>query len=172
MLFIDEAYSLCDDHRNGYGDEAINTIVQEMENHRDDVIVIFAGYPEPMERFLERNPGMRSRIAFHVEFDDYSTDELCEITTLMAGRKGLTVTDAAMKKLRDSYDAAKNEADYGNGRFVRKMLEEAEMNMAVRLMEAGTLDDSTVPVTTIEECDIPEKQQRKSAEIKRIGYVA
>ena len=172
VLFIDEAYSLCDDHRNGYGDEAINTIVQEMENHRDDVIVIFAGYPEPMERFLERNPGMRSRIAFHVEFDDYSTDELCEITTLMAGRKGLTVTDAAMKKLRDSYDAAKNEADYGNGRFVRKMLEEAEMNMAVRLMEAGTLDDSTVPVTTIEECDIPEMQQRKSAEIKRIGYVA
>ena len=80
VLFIDEAYSLCDGYDNGFGDEAINTIVQEMENHRDNVIVIFAGYPEPMKAFLDRNPGMRSRIAFSVEFDDYTVEELCEIT--------------------------------------------------------------------------------------------
>ena len=149
VLFIDEAYSLCDDRENSYGDEAINTIVQEMENHRDDVIVIFAGYPEPMERFLERNPGMRSRIAFRVGFDDYSTDELCEITKLMAKKKGLTVTDAALKKLRESYVIAKEQEGYGNGRFVRKMLEEAEMNMAERLFQTGSLDSSTELITTI-----------------------
>ena len=77
VLFIDEAYSLVDDRDGSYGDEAINTIVQEMENHRDNVVVIFAGYPDKMESFLQKNPGLRSRIAFHVPFDDYSTEELC-----------------------------------------------------------------------------------------------
>ena len=172
VLFIDEAYSLCDDRENSYGDEAINTIVQEMENHRDDVIVIFAGYPEPMERFLERNPGMRSRIAFRVGFDDYSTDELCEITKLMAKKKGLTVTDAALKKLRESYVIAKEQEGYGNGRFVRKMLEEAEMNMAERLFQTGSLDSSTELITTIEECDIPDVQLEEKVAQKHIGFVA
>ena len=81
ILFIDEAYA-CDAYEHGFGDEAINALVQEMENHRDDVIVIFAGYPEPMKQFLDRNPGMKSRIAFQVEFEDYSVDELCDITNL------------------------------------------------------------------------------------------
>ena len=71
VLFIDEAYSLLDDSHS-FGDEAINTIVQEMENMRKEVIVIFAGYPVPMNDFLERNEGLNSRIAFHVSFDDYS----------------------------------------------------------------------------------------------------
>ena len=172
ILFIDEAYSLCDGRENGFGDEAINTIVQEMENHRDDVIVIFAGYPEPMERFLERNPGMRSRIAFHVPFEDYSTDELCGITGLMARKKNLTITDGAMEKLRAAYDEARTQADYGNGRFVRKMLEEAEMNMAVRLLQDGRLDGSTDLITTIEECDIPEPQQKKKSGTRQIGFAA
>lgn len=92
VLFIDEAYSLCDSYENGFGDEAINTIVQEMENHRDDVIVIFAGYPEPMQKFLDRNSGMLSRIAFHVKFEDYSIDELCDITKLLLSRKQMTIT--------------------------------------------------------------------------------
>jgi SpoVK/Ycf46/Vps4 family AAA+-type ATPase len=172
VLFIDEAYSLCDGWDKGFGDEAINTIVQEMENHRDDVIVIFAGYPEPMEQFLERNPGMRSRIAFHVQFEDYSTDELCEITRLMACRKNLSVTDAAMRKLRAAYDAVRTQPDYGNGRFVRKMLEEAEMNMAVRLLGEGRLDGDSDPVTTIEECDIPEAQRNNKTAARPIGFAA
>ena len=66
VLFIDEAYSLVDDKDGLFGDEAINTIVQEMENHRDDIVVIFAGYPDKMEQFLQKNPGLRSRIAFHM----------------------------------------------------------------------------------------------------------
>ena len=172
VLFIDEAYSLCDGRENGFGDEAINTIVQEMENHRDDVIVIFAGYPEPMERFLERNPGMRSRIAFKVQFEDYTTDELCGITRLMAARKNLTVTEGAMKKLRETYDAVVKQNDFGNGRFVRNMLEEAEMNMAVRLLQEGRLDGSTDLITTIEECDIPEPQQKKQTGTRQIGFAA
>ena len=82
VLFIDEAYSLSDGEHATFGDEAINTIVQEMENHRDDVIVIFAGYPDKMKDFLDRNEGLRSRIAFHVEFPDYTADELTDIFKL------------------------------------------------------------------------------------------
>ena len=77
---------MVDDRSGSFGDEAINTIVQEMENHREDVVVIFAGYPNEMDLFLERNPGLRSRIAFHVPFADYSAEELCEIAELM-GKK-------------------------------------------------------------------------------------
>ena len=88
VLFIDEAYSLVDDRDGSFGDEAISTIVREMENHRDDTVGIFAGYPKKMEDFLQKNPGLRSRIAYHVPFADYSVEELCNIAVLIAKRKG------------------------------------------------------------------------------------
>lgn len=91
VLFIDEAYSLVDDRDGSFGDEAINTIVQEMENHRADVVVIFAGYPDKMEGFLAKNPGLRSRIAFHVPFADYTSGELCEIAQLISQKNGMTL---------------------------------------------------------------------------------
>jgi SpoVK/Ycf46/Vps4 family AAA+-type ATPase len=174
VLFIDEAYSLCDGYKAGYGDEAINTIVQEMENHRDDVIVIFAGYPEPMKEFLERNPGMQSRIAFQVEFADYDTDELCEITGLMAARKQMKITDAALDKLRDIYESVRHENDYGNGRFVRKMLEEAEMNLAERLADMSESELTDELISTIEECDIPSPASNENSgkHLTHIGFVS
>lgn len=156
VLFIDEAYSLCDNAENSFGDEAINTLVQEMENHREDVIVIFAGYPEPMKKFLDRNPGMASRIAFQIEFEDYTTEELCEITKLMLSRKQMKITDEAMAKLRNQYDEVRTNDDYGNGRYVRKILEEAEMNLAQRVVELKESEITTELITTIEVYDIPE----------------
>lgn len=170
VLFIDEAYSLCDSYDNGFGDEAINTIVQEMENHRDEVIVIFAGYPEPMKMFLDRNPGMRSRIAFSVEFDDYSVEELCEITKLMLSRKQMTVTEAGMKKLKKNFESVKESRDYGNGRFARKMLEEAEMNLAERICQMDETEITTEVLTTIEESDIPDVPLEERRQIKKIGF--
>lgn len=170
VLFIDEAYSLCDSYENGFGDEAINTLVQEMENHRDEVIVIFAGYSEQMRQFLDRNPGMASRIAFHVEFEDYSTQELCDMTRLMLSRKQMTITDEAMEKLKKLYERARNNRNFGNGRFVRKMLEGAEMNLAERV--AG-LDESMITtklISTIEEEDIPEAETEKEQKGKRMGF--
>lgn len=169
ILFIDEAYSLCDTYENGFGDEAINTIVQEMENHRDNIIVIFAGYKEPMQRFLDRNPGMLSRIAFQIEFEDYTTDELCSITKLMLSKKQMTITDAAMNKLRKNFDIVHEESDYGNGRFVRKTLEEAEMNLAERILEFNESEITTELITTIEECDIPDLSTRNKI-IRQIGF--
>ena len=87
VLFIDEAYSLVD-KQGSFGDEAINAIVQEMENSRGSTVVIFAGYPDKMEHFLDRNPGLRSRIAFHVPFEDYTPEELVEITACWQPRSG------------------------------------------------------------------------------------
>lgn len=171
ILFIDEAYSLCDNYENGFGDEAINTIVQEMENHRDNIIVIFAGYNEPMQRFLDRNPGMLSRIAFQIEFDDYTTEELCDIAKLMASKKQMTITDAAMDKLRENFDIVREEADYGNGRFVRKTLEEAEMNLAERVLQYKESEITKELITTIEVRDILDMATRKRA-VKRIGFAS
>lgn len=152
-------------------DEAINTLVQEMENHRDDVIVIFAGYTEPMQQFLDRNPGMLSRIAFQIEFEDYTTDELCDIAKLMASKKQMTITDAAMDKLRENFDIVRGEADYGNGRFVRKTLEEAEMNLAERVLQYKEYEITKELITTIEVCDIPDIAARKRV-VKRIGFAS
>lgn len=171
VLFIDESYSLCDSYENGFGDEAINTIVQEMENHRDDVIVIFAGYKTPMEQFLNRNPGMLSRIAFHVEFDDYTTDELCDIIKLMLSRNQMKITDAAMEKLRKNYEYIGKSDDYGNGRFVRKMLEEAAMNLAVRVLQLEKSEITMELMKTIDEDDIPELCSKSQSQKKQIGFV-
>ena len=134
VLFIDEAYSLYEDRTGLYGDEAINTIVQEMENHRDDMIVIFAGYPNEMEKFLLKNPGLRSRIAFHVSFDDYTAEELFAITELMANNKKINLAEGTKEKLLPIYETALQDNDFGNGRFVRNLFEKAKMNQATRLV--------------------------------------
>ena len=174
VLFIDEAYSLCDYNKNSFGDEAINTIVQEMENNREDTVVIFAGYPAPMEEFLARNPGLESRLAFRVGFEDYSADELLRITELMASRKGIKLTAAAMEKLGSIYENARKDPGFGNGRFVRKLLEEAEMNLAERLFELGERELTEELISTVEEQDIPDigpqkAEEERSAE-RRIGF--
>lgn len=135
VLFIDEAYSLLDDTNNLYGDEAINTIVQEMENHREETIVIFAGYTNEMEQFLDRNPGLRSRIAFHVPFEDYTPHELVDIAELMSRDKGNKITPKAHEKLLGIFGSAVKSKNFGNGRFVRNIMEKAEMNRASRIVK-------------------------------------
>ena len=170
VLFIDEAYSLVDDRDGMYGDEAINTIVQEMENHRDDVIVVFAGYPDKMEQFLRKNPGLRSRIAYHVAFDDYNEDELCSIADLIAKKRGLILTEDAREKLHDVFGIALKESDFGNGRYVRNVIEKAKMAQASRLMASDYSCISCEDVKTIVASDI--EMPVKKAEKMRIGFCA
>ena len=157
VLFIDEAYSLVDDRDGSFGDEAINTIVQEMENHREDVVVIFAGYPDKMEKFLQKNPGLRSRIAFHVPFADYETDELCGIADLIAKKKGLKLSEDAREKLTGIFDAARRESDFGNGRYVRNVIEKAKMAQATRLlgMDYDLIAEEDVVTIRAEDIEIP-----------------
>lgn len=172
VLFIDEAYSLVDDRDGLFGDEAINAIVQEMENNRKDTIVIFAGYPDKMEKFLEKNPGLRSRIAFHIPFEDYSSKELCEIATLIANEKGLILTEEALGKLEKNFEEARKRSDFGNGRYVRNMIEKAKMAQANRLMSMNIDDirDEDIRTLCVDDIEIP--TQKQPGKIVRIGFCA
>lgn len=145
VLFIDEAYSLCDDRSGSYGDEAVNTIVQEMENNRDDMVVIFAGYPKKMNDFLDRNPGLKSRIAFHVNFEDYTAEELLSIVHLMAKNNEHKLADDVDETLLPFLERVCKKPNFGNGRFARNLIEGALFGQALRLTRQNfntmTMDD-------------------------------
>ena len=172
VLFIDEAYSLLDDRSGSYGDEAINTIVQEMENCREDIVVIFAGYPDEMDDFLARNPGLCSRIAFHVPFADYDAEELYAIGELIAKKKGLRFAPSVRDKLLPVLAAARNIPSFGNGRYVRSLVEKAMMKQAGRLVNADvdqvTAED--ISMLTAEDFDVPGQTAKRAQ--KRIGFAA
>lgn len=170
VLFIDEAYSLVEDHSGSYGDEAINTIVQEMENHREDVVVIFAGYPDKMEQFMQRNPGLRSRIAFHVPFSDYNTEELCEIADLISKNKGLTLTADARTKLESIFDSAKQHSDFGNGRYVRNVIESARMSQADRILSLDFDEVTADVISTLTADDIADVKVSEKETKQQIGF--
>lgn len=172
VLFIDEAYSLVEDRGGSFGDEAINTIVQEMENHREDVVVIFAGYPNEMEKFLDKNPGLRSRIAFHVPFANYNTAELCDIARLIGKSKGVTLTEGAVEKLSGMFDEARKQSDFGNGRYVRNVLELSKMNQAARILDMDPEKVSESILTSISEQDIEIPQAKQTAQVRKIGFSA
>lgn len=142
ILFIDEAYSLVDGS-NSFGAEAVNTIVQEMENHREDILVIFAGYPDKMEEFIESNDGLRSRIAFHVKFPDYKVKELEDILCVMAKERGYRLNQGILKKCRSIFQNATKEENFGNGRYVRNLLDAAIMRQAERIMTDSSKEKIT-----------------------------
>lgn len=167
VLFIDEAYSLVDEKKGLYGDEAINTIVQEMENRRDSVVVILAGYPEQMESFLSRNPGLRSRISFHVHFRDYTDYELLEILKLFIKESGMALDQDAESKLLKIFENAKREKDFGNGRFSRNLFERARLRQASRILHIES--PSAEDIKTLIADDFTETEKRE--EIKhQIGF--
>jgi AAA+ superfamily predicted ATPase len=169
VLFIDEAYSLVEERNGLYGDEAINAIVQEMENHRDDMIVIFAGYPDKMEEFLSRNPGLKSRIAFHINFDDYTAGELVEISELIAESKGLKLGEGVSEKLLPIFEEAKKESDFGNGRYARNIIEKAQLKQAERLvnMDFDSVTKDDIQTICAEDIVVKARSACKSA---RVGF--
>ena len=138
VLFIDEAYSLLEERRGEFGDEAINMIVQEMENNRKDTIVIFAGYPDDMEKFFLRNPGLRSRVPFRINFEDYNVEEMLDICKLEAFKKGFLTDDMADKKIMEICGKSIKNKNNGNGRFCRNLIETGVLNFAFR--NYGDLD--------------------------------
>ena len=173
VLFIDEAYSLVDGWENEYGDEAIATIVQEMENNREDMIVIFAGYPDRMEKFLSRNPGLRSRVPFMVEFKDYSADELTEIAKAEAARRGYTIGSDVENRIHDICSAAMKAEEFGNGRFSRNLVESAIMRSASRTMSMLPSETCLDVYFTLESCDFTAPDNLKDGKKTRvIGFNA
>ena len=171
VIFIDEAYSLLDGHENSYGDEAISTIVAEMENRREDIVVIFAGYTEKMNDFLRRNPGLRSRIAFHVPFSDYKSDELLQILDYIAEKHSMKLDEKVIDKLQPIINAAIKSSDFGNGRFMRNLFEKARMNQSTRLLEMDIdcLTESQVKLLTADDFETP---KHLSTSTMQIGFIS
>lgn len=137
VLFIDEAYALSQGSGNDFGREAINTIVKAIDDYRDRLIVILAGYSEDMEQFLSMNPGLRSRFPAVIEFPDYSTEELLHIARGMVSDIGCVLTIEAEKKLERILENARQGNQFGNGRYVRNIIELAQRNQAVRLRSSA-----------------------------------
>jgi hypothetical protein len=138
VLFVDEAYSLAGDD---YGREAIDTLVKEMEDHRQDLVVIVAGYVDPMARFIESNPGLASRFRTTITFDDYTDDELVEIFVRLAGAADFEPTEGCLAALRLQLARAPRGVGFGNARFVRNALDAAVGHHAWRLR---SVDEPTV----------------------------
>ena len=162
LLFIDEAYSLASDSQRDFGYEAVNTIVQEMENSRSDTVVVFAGYPEEMENFFSMNPGLRSRVPFRISFPDYSTDEMAQIVTLEAQKRGFSLCPRALEKAVSLCGEAKQRSDAGNGRFCRNLVENAILGYALRVYGEGTeaADGAVKDFTLVEEdFSLPDNMQ-------------
>ncbi len=170
ILFIDEAYALVDDS-NSYGDEAINTIVQEMENMRDEVIVIFAGYPEKMKDFLNKNEGLRSRIAFHLDFPDYGEKELMEITQKLAKDRGYRISKKAVEHLQKIYVSACRQSEFGNGRYARNVLEQAIMKQSQRLAQSKKMEWKESELFSLRSEDFDVTLAKVEKEERRIGFM-
>ncbi len=132
VLFIDEAYSLVETWEGAYGDEAINAIVQQMENNREDTVVIFAGYPDKMEDFFSRNPGLRSRVPFRIDFKDYSAEDMLKIAELEAEKRGFSISSKARDRVISICKSAEGIPETGNGRFCRNLIENAILEYAAR----------------------------------------
>ena len=143
VLFIDEAYYLYrPENERDYGQEAIEILLQVMENQRDDLVVILAGYADRMDRFFESNPGFRSRIAHHIDFPDYADDELFGIARHMLAEQNYSLTPTAQDALKEYIAARRRQPHFANARSIRNALDRARLRQANRLFEsaAGPLD--------------------------------
>ena len=154
VLFIDEAYTLArGNDSNDYGQEAIDTILKAMEDHRDDLVVIVAGYPDLMERFVNSNPGLKSRFNKYIYFEDYTPEELLEIFDSMCKKSGLIATknarDLVLKHFEEEY--ANRDKTFANGREVRNFFEKTVVNQANRLAQESYIDDEDVATLTAED---------------------
>ena len=154
VLFIDEAYYLYrPENERDYGQEAIEILLQVMENHRDDLVVILAGYKDRMDTFFRSNPGMSSRIAHHIDFPDYEGTELILIAERMLAAQDYRFDEGASRAFAEYIERRRQQPHFANGRSIRNALDRARLRQASRLFATGT------PVTrealqTITEADI------------------
>ena len=159
VLFIDEAYYLYrPENERDYGQEAIEILLQVMENNRDDLVVVLAGYKDKMDKFFESNPGFRSRIAHHIDFPDYSNDELLEIAEVMVSGMNYNFTPESKQAMAEYIALRRKQPHFANARSIRNALDRARLRQANRVF-----NDSKGPIganflSQIEDVDI--KQSR------------
>ncbi|RTL66613.1 MAG: CbbX protein [Pseudonocardiaceae bacterium] len=155
VLFIDEAYYLYKvENERDYGGESIEILLQVMENNRDDLVVILAGYQDRMDTFFAANPGMQSRVAHHVTFPDYTVPELEQIGVLMTKDIGYTFSDEAQDVLTRYLERRVGQPWFANARSVRNAVERARLRQAKRLLETGDAKVDLTALTTIEAADL------------------
>lgn len=157
VLFIDEAYALTSSSQNDFGQEAIDTLLVEMDNRRHSLVVIVAGYPEPMQAFLNANPGLRSRFTQNLVFEDYRSEDMAEIFYDFAEAEGLSASDAARGRLGETLTGLhdRRDASFGNGRAVRNLFDAVKENLAARVMKAPAATRTVAMLSTIEAEDFP-----------------
>jgi SpoVK/Ycf46/Vps4 family AAA+-type ATPase len=162
ILFVDEAYALSDrgDDGKDFGKEALEVFIKEMSDGKGDLAIVFAGYPKQMTAFINRNPGMKSRIQSIINFPDYTPDELMQIAKYAADKRDVKLNEAAWeflsRKIYEEY-RTRNE-DFGNGRLINGIIEECKQNMALRLMKMGTeelakLDEQALSTVSLEDAE-------------------
>ena len=155
VLFIDEAYYLYrPENERDYGQEAIEILLQVMENQRDDLVVILAGYPERMERFFESNPGFRSRIAHHIDFPDYGNDELLQIAIRLLEQQSYRFDATGVATMRDYIARRRQQPHFANARSIRNALDRARLRQANRLFETANGAIGAEALSTITADDI------------------
>jgi probable Rubsico expression protein CbbX len=138
VLFIDEAYYLYRaENERDYGQEAIEILLQFMENRRDDLVVILAGYRDKMDRFFQCNPGLHSRIAHHIDFPDYTLEELMDIAELMIRRQMYAFDDESRRAFREYLTLRVRQAHFANARSVRNAIDRMRLRQAVRIVQQG-----------------------------------
>jgi probable Rubsico expression protein CbbX len=138
VLFIDEAYYLYrPENERDYGQEAIEILLQVMENNRDDLVVILAGYKDRMDTFFKSNPGMSSRIAHHIDFPDYTPDELLQIAQKMAAQMNYRFDEQSLAALREYIEYRIRQPHFANARSIRNALDRARLRQANRVFEAA-----------------------------------
>lgn len=167
VLFIDEAYSLVEEGTagGGFGKEAIDTLVRLIENHRENLVVILAGYTNEMERFLESNPGLSSRFPLNITFPDYSAEQLAQMTDIIAKSKGFVVSEDVTTALIKFYEKKQipGKNDSGNGRLVRNTVEKAIRNQSIRIVEQPDLAVEELNRLTLEDFQLAAVEKKETA---------
>ena len=154
VLFIDEAYYLYkEDNERDYGAESIEILLQVMESQRDDLVVILAGYKDRMDDFFRSNPGMSSRIAHHIDFPDYTLDELAAIAGLIAAEHEYLLPDNTQEVLRDYLQRRMRQPRFANARSVRNAIERARLRQANRLVSSPGTSGTKEQLQTLEPAD-------------------
>ena len=155
VLFIDEAYYLYrPENERDYGQEAIEILLQVMENQREDLVVIFAGYKQRMDTFFHSNPGLSSRVAHHIDFPDYSAEELIAIAQLMLEQMHYRLSPAAFAALGEYIERRRTQPHFANARSIRNALDRARLRQASRLFERRGVPLDRAALETIEADDI------------------
>jgi len=172
ILFIDEAYSLVKEHED-YGQEAIETLLKRMEDDRNRMIVIVAGYPEEMERFIHSNPGLQSRFNRFIEFPDYTPQELCRIFALMCRKNGLSLTPELKEKVLHHFNYLHKERgeNFGNARLVRNCFEAVINGQASRLAASGMFDARALTMLEALDLNTPAQNFLAGYRNSKKGYV-